>query len=146
MDNWDGHHSAQVTYNMMSYCPGFEAPTPSEQTISAYTLPPPNQTVQDWVNKQIHRLQYHEILFHFFEVMTFYYEMDWHLPTRTDPLYGSLNLKEYDELALEFYHVPPPPEREEQDHHAIMLRLRALRYQAERIMRQVRQRAKLSLF
>lgn len=133
-----------TSYYMMSYCPGFEMPNPTEQTLPGYQPPSIAQSVGDWLDNQMDNDQYEEILYHFFEVMNHYYKQGWHLslPGST----GSLSQAAYQELSKVFYNVPNPPADDRKDHEEIMKFLTGLRTQAAQIVQYAQQRSSISLF
>ncbi len=133
-----------TSYYVMSYCPGFELPSPGEKTIPGYQPPSMSQTVADWLDNQMNKDQFEEILYHFFEVMNFYYMHGWHLSRPDSP--GSLTPAAYQELSRVFYNVPDPPADESKDHDAIMKFMLGLRTQAAQIVQNARQRSTISLF
>lgn len=143
MDGWYGRKPVKNSYHIMSYCPGFETPKDGEITIQGYSPPPLNQTLQTWLNGQLDNQIYEEVTFHFFEVMTYYYEKGWHLPTKENAA-GRLTDKAYNELTRVFYEVPKPSSEPGQDHATIMERLAYLCDQAEIIIQEAIYRSNLS--
>lgn len=143
MDGWYGRKPVKTSYHIMSYCPGFESPEDNEVTIHGYSPPSINQSLQTWLNGQIDNSLYNEITFHFFEVMTYYYDKGWHLPTGENAV-GSLTEQAYNELAGIFYEVPDLPSDPLQDHVTIMEREAYLCDQAETIIQEVMYRSNLN--
>ena len=133
-----------TSYYMMSYCPGFEMPPPDEKTLPGYEPPSMSQTVEDWLDRQMDKDQYEEMLYHFFDVMSYYYHQGWHLSMPGSP--GSFTPAMYQELSKVFYYVPDPPEHEKEDHEQIMKILEGFKMQASTIIRSLDKPSTLSLF
>jgi hypothetical protein len=144
MDGSPNTSDITTSYYMMSYCAGFEIPSPGEKTLPGYEPPSMDQTVEDWLNQEMDKDQYEEILYYFFNVLSYYYHQGWH--TSVPGSAGSLTPAMYQELSKVFYHVPDPPENERDDHEQIMKYLKGLREQSSMIIRSVGEGSTLSLF
>ena len=145
-DGWYGNKPLQTSYHIMSYCPGFEIPDPDMKIIAGYLPPSEKQTVQNWLEQQMDSILHEEMLFYFFEVITYYHHRGWHLPTYEHPHQAKLDEASYNELAGVFYEIPPLPENPADDHTVIMQHLKHFRDDAETIVNDAIHRSKLSFF
>jgi len=143
MDGWYGRKPGKTSYHIMSYCPGFETPGDGEITIEGYSPPSLNHTLLTWLNGQLDNQLFEEITFHFFEVITYYYDKGWHLPTGENAG-GRLTEQAYNELAGVFYELPNLAPEPDQYHDVIMQRLSFLRDEAETIIQEAMYRSNLS--
>jgi Fe-S-cluster containining protein len=123
----------QTEYFVINYCPGFDLPRPGQHVYPGYTVPDTAQTAQTWVDGQISQEFKEEILYNFFDVVSYYYFHGWYLPSEERPD-GKLDETTFDRLAHILFEIPPPPADRAEDHQVIMQRLLFLRENMESII------------